>query len=112
MRAIALLILGLVLFAMPARADLVMASGDGVHELRLYESACTHGGTMGHIKARFDKAQPEHLAKFRNARILDKRGTIVSYGCWVESDDGAAFVLFEDGSSTEFELSKFSDPTI
>lgn len=114
MHRAATLIIGLCLAAVapPSRAELVMANSDGTRELRLYESACTHGGTIGHIKAKFPAALPEHIAKFKNARIMDRRGTIESYGCWLESDDGRAFVLFEDGSNTEFEMSKFKDPVI
>lgn len=114
MRRIVAFALGLLLAALtpPSWADLVMKSSDGAAELRLYESTCTHAGTIGHIKARFPAALPEHVAKFRNARILDKRGTIESYGCWLESDDGRMFVIFEDGTSTEQPTSRFSDPLI
>jgi hypothetical protein len=104
-RAIALL-LGLCLAAVtpPSRADLVMSNGDGTRELRLYESICSHAGTLTHIPAEF-------RTRFQNARILDRRGTIEAYGCWAEVEE-TVLIVFEDGSRTDFKLSKFKDPVI
>jgi hypothetical protein len=96
----------LLLIASPAIAgDLVLKSADGSQELRLYESKCSHAGTLAHLK-------PEHHDKFRNARILDRKGNIENYGCWVEAAPDTAFIIFEDGSYTDFSLSKFKDPTV
>lgn len=91
-------------FAVSANADLVLSSDDGSQELRLYESSCTHGGTLGHIPAEFRD-------RFSNARLLDRRGTILGYGCWAEVE-GTVLIVFEDGAKTTFQLSKFKESTI
>jgi hypothetical protein len=91
-------------FASPVQAELMLKSNDGSQELRLYESACSHGRTLGHI--------PEEYRKhFFNARVLDRRGTIQVYGCWAEVE-GTVLLVFEDGQFTQFELSKFKESTI
>lgn len=89
----------------PSRADLVINNVDGTVQLRLLDSACTHAATLALIKR-------ENRAEFKNARITDRMGTIAHYGCWTETPDGMAFVVFEDGSSTDLKLSKFKDPVI
>lgn len=106
MHRAATLIIGLCLAAVAptSRADLVLSNDDGSKELRLYESLCTHAGTLGHIPVEF-------RARFQNARILDRKGTIEAYGCWAEQDENV-LIVFEDGTRTDFRLSKFKDPTI
>lgn len=105
-RAIALF-LGLCLAAVapPSRADLVLLNGDGTQELRLYDSKCSHSGTLAFIGA-------EHRPTFKNARVLDRKGSLIGYGCWLEAEPGVAFVWFEDGQSTSFPLAKFKDPVV
>jgi hypothetical protein len=107
MRRLFALFLGLCLAAVasPARAELLLLSGDGSQELRLYESKCTHAGTLAHIG-------PDHRANFKNARVLDPKATIIAFGCWIEAEPGVAFVWFENGQSTHFPLAKFKDPTV
>jgi hypothetical protein len=107
MRRLVALFLGLCLAAVapPSRADLVIDSGDGSMQLRLLDTVCAHAATLALIK-------PEHRPNFRDARITDRTGAIKHYGCWIEPEAGVAFILFEDGSSTDFKLSKFRDPVV
>lgn len=107
MRRIVALVIGLCLAAVapPSRAELVLHSDDGSQELRLYESRCSHARTLAFIG-------PDHRATFKNARILDRKGAIAAYACWIEAEPGVVFLWFEDGQSTHFELSKFKDPVI
>jgi hypothetical protein len=82
----------------------MLKSGDGSQELRLYESLCSHGETLSHIPQEFRD-------RFKNARILDSKGTIVAYGCYASNEE-LALLVFEDGSRTLLELSKFKETTI
>lgn len=91
-------------FPSEAKADLVLHNDDKTQELRLYASLCTHAGTMAHIPAEF-------RARFQNARILDPKGTIQAYGCWAEQDEDV-LIVFEDGSRTDFRLSKLRESVI
>lgn len=91
-------------FAVPAHSDLMIKSDDGSQELRLYESACSHGGTLALI--------PEEYRKhFHNAKVLDRKGTILAFACWAEVED-TVLILFEDGQRAEMQLSKFRESTI
>lgn len=101
---VALLATFVALFALPAHSELMLKSGDGSQELRLYESLCSHAETLGHIPAEFRD-------RFKNARILDSKGTIESYGCWASHEE-LALVIFEDGSRAVLELSKLKESTI
>lgn len=93
------------LLAAPAYAgDLVMKIKESGIELRLYDAPCSHGGTLGLLKE-------EWRGKFRNARILNAKGFIEAYGCWLEKD-GTAIVIFDDGSNATLKMSVFSDPTV
>lgn len=91
-------------FALPAHSDLMIKSDDGSQELRLYESLCSHAGTLAHIPAEFRD-------RFKNARIMDPKGTIQHYGCHASNEE-LVLVVFEDGSRTILELSKFKETTI
>jgi hypothetical protein len=82
--------------------DLVARDKDAGAELRLMESACSHGGTLAILKE-------EWRAKFKNARMFV--GKEMTYACWVEKD-GFAIVLLEDGTFIPVPMSAFSDPTI
>jgi hypothetical protein len=88
-----------------ARADLMVKSQESGIELRLLDAPCTHAQTLAGIKE-------EWRPKFRNARIMDGRGTILHYGCWVEHDAEIAFIMFDDGSSTGMSLASFRDSSI
>lgn len=87
-----------------ANAELMLKSSDGSQELRLYESLCSHGETLSHIPEEFRD-------RFKNARILDPKGTIEHYGCHASNDE-LVLVIFEDGSRTILELSKFKETII
>jgi hypothetical protein len=100
------LVLALLLLALPAVAgDLVLKNKDTGSELRLMDSACTHGETLGHLKEEF-------RGQFKNARILDKRGFILFYGCWIDHDGETAFVMLQDGGSLGLPLAGFTDPML
>jgi hypothetical protein len=72
--------------------------------LRLYESSCSHGGTLALI--------PEEYRKhFYNAKVLDRKGTILAFACWAEVED-TVLLIFEDGQRAELQLSKFKNPAI
>jgi hypothetical protein len=75
------------------------------HELRLYDTACTHGETLGLLK-------PEWRPKFKNARIRNAKGHIMFYGCWIEDEPGIATVILQDGAMMDLQLSAFTDPVI
>lgn len=85
-------------------AELMLKSSDGSQELRLYESICSHGETLSHIPQEFRD-------RFKNARVLDSKGTIEIYGCYASNEE-LALVVFEDGSRIVLELSKFRETTI
>lgn len=85
-------------------AELMLKSSDGSQELRLYESVCSHAGTLGHIPEEFRD-------RFKNARIVDPRGTILFYACYATNEE-LALVIFEDGDRAVLELSKFKETTI
>ena len=78
------------LLAGGAQADVLIARGDGPDELRLYEGACVHGGTL----ARIDPARRD---EFRKAQA-EVNGKLL-FGCWAEvpDADGIFFVLLEGG---------------
>lgn len=96
-------IIAAMLAAGPAFAgDLVYQGMRNGSELRLLETPCSHGETLGHLK-------PEFRAAFKNIRAK-VRGQIV-YGCWIEEDD-EAYVIMEDGSDGRFPLANFQDPMI
>lgn len=99
------LLIAAALAAGPAMAgDLVLADAEPGKELRLYEQTCSHAGTMALL--------PEAWrAKFKDARIRKTDGTVLWYGCWIEQN-GAAYVVFEDGDTLAFPLSAFKDPSV
>jgi hypothetical protein len=91
-------------FATPVNAELMLKSGDGSQELRLYDTACSHAGTLGLI--------PEEYRKhFKNSRVLDSKGTILIYACHAIIDD-QVLVMLEDGQHIVLALSKFKESTI
>lgn len=74
-------------------------------QLRLMDSPCTHAETLMQLN---EPWRP----KFKNARILDKKGGIEFYGCWIKHDEETAFVLLQDGSQVAVPLVLFSDPSV
>lgn len=96
----------LVLLAAPAfGADLVMKNKANGSELRLYDSPCVNAETLMQLAE-------EWRPKFRAAKILDGKGRVVWFGCWIRHDDDALFVIFQDGDERMFELAAFSDPAV
>lgn len=93
----------LMLVAGPARADLVVRNRESGAELRLLDTQCSHGGTLGHIK-------PEWRAKFKNLRYRGADGQL-HYGCWMQRGD-TAIVMMEDGSGGGLPMAKLHDPSV
>jgi hypothetical protein len=83
--------------------NLVLKNGSG-NELRLYDTPCSHGETLGILKE-------EWRTRFKNARVLNSKGFILMYGCWVEQE-GSAVVILSDGAAIQLPLSAFTDPMI
>lgn len=79
-----------------AHADLVAKTAD--NELRLLNSPCTHGGTLALLK-------PEHRPKFKKAIVMLK--TLMVYGCWVDTGEGAYFVMLETGGGFALPVTAF-----
>jgi hypothetical protein len=77
-------------------ADLVATSGK--NELRLMDAPCVHGGVLGMLK-------PEWRPKFKKA-AADVNGKML-YACWIDTMDGAYFVLFEDGDGQAYPIQAF-----
>lgn len=88
-------------FAMSAHSDLVAKDQSGA-EMRLMESKCSHGETLGRLKE-------EYRPIFKNARLIV--GKDFFYGCWIEQD-GVAIVMLEDGTFIPVPMDAFKDPTI
>lgn len=85
--------------------DLVARNKETGAELRLLDSPCSHGETLGVLRE-------EWRAKFRNARILNGKGFIEAYGCWLKQEDDTIVVILQNGSARVFEAGAFSDPAI
>ncbi len=85
-----------------AMADLVARNGK--NELRLMHSPCVHGGTLGHLKE-------EWRSQFRKAQASIEGKTL--FACWIDTGEGAYFVIWEDGTSNGYPVAGFLDvPTI
>jgi hypothetical protein len=93
------LLIAALLAAGPAVAERVVRNGQ--HELRLLDTACSHAGTLGHIKE-------EWRAKFKNARLMHK-GKIQHYGCWILADENTVFIMYEDGDVMEMPPQMFKE---
>lgn len=83
-------------FAVSAGERVAKAGRD---EIRLFDSACIHAGTMALIK-------PEHLKRFKKATA--NIGGQYFYGCWAD-EEGVAFILFEDGDQVVIPLAAFKE---
>ncbi|MEO5670429.1 MAG: hypothetical protein ABIR26_07030 [Ramlibacter sp.] len=70
-----------------ARADLVVRNVNGENILRLMDTACVHGETLGRIA-------PELRSKFRKAQATISE--VVVFGCWFDVPEaGAVFIVME-----------------
>lgn len=92
-----MILIALVLCWGGAWADLVARSG--ANELRLLAEPCMHAGILAML-------HPEYRPQFRKARAT-VNGKMF-YACWIEQD-GVAFVLYEDGDRSVFQVSAFKD---
>jgi hypothetical protein len=81
MRAFALALILLLTAAPAPAADLVMKNKANGAQLRLLDTPCSHGETLAVLKE-------EWRPKFKNARILDAKGFIQFYGCWIAARRG------------------------
>jgi len=86
------------LTAFPAFGDVLIAK-NGANELRLYDGACVHGGTLGRLRpewrGEFKKAQAEY-----NGRLL--------FGCWREVEEfGVYYVLLEEADGFALPVEAF-----
>lgn len=83
----------------PAFGDLVAVNSKG-DELRLMHSPCVHAGILGRIKE-------EYRSRFKKAQA--EIGKKMIYACWVDTGDGAYYIVWEDGSSTAYPITGFLD---
>lgn len=81
-----------------ASADLV-ARNSG-NELRLQHTACVHAGILGQLRE-------EWRPKFKKA-VATVAGKM-HYACWIDTMDGAYFVVWEDGSAAGYPIAGFLD---
>ena len=93
------LLIAALLAAGPAMADLV-ATNSGGDELRLMNSPCVHGGILGHLKE-------EYRPKFKKAQAWI--GGKMHYACWIDTNEGAYFVMWESGEGSAFPVTSFID---
>lgn len=100
-----LLIVVLLLAALPVMGELVAKNKDTGGTLRLQDSACSHAETLAILRE-------EWRPKFKNARILNSKGFIEFYGCWIEHDGDTAMVILQDGAALAIPLAAFKDPTV
>jgi hypothetical protein len=79
-----------------------MKNDTGTLELRLQDTACSHGETLASLL-------PEWRPKFRNAKILNNKGHIEMYGCWLLESEGTVVVMLQDGAMMALELKGFKE---
>ena len=84
------LVFALALAATSAGAMEMVSRGSGVNRMRLMQTPCTNAAVL-------DQIVEDKRAEFRSAEATISRGTFA--GCWVATDDGSVFLVFEDGSS-------------
>jgi hypothetical protein len=94
------LILALALVLSPAFAGQRMLQGDSGTILRLYDTPCLHGGTLGQLK-------PEWREKFQRAEFT--QGKLRVYACWIDAEDGDVYVQIEDGNFMVLPAASFRD---
>lgn len=90
----------LLMFWGGAWADLVATNGP--NELRLMHSPCVHAGILGQLKEEF---RPQ----FKKAQAIV--GGKLFYACWIDNQEGAYVVFFEDGDMSMYPVTGFKvDP--
>jgi hypothetical protein len=94
-----ILVIAATLFAAcSAMADLVATSGE--NERRLMPGPCVHAGILGMLK-------PEHRKQFKKGQAY-VQGHLF-YACWIDTGEGAYFVLYEDGDGKAYSVTSFTD---
>lgn len=93
-----ILTLILLMFAWGAQADLVARAGE--NELRLMHSPCVHAGILGQLKE-------EWRPQFKKAQAIV--GGKLWFACWIDNQEGAYVVFFEDGDMAMYPVSGFID---
>lgn len=88
----------LLMFWGGAWADLVATNGP--NELRLMHSPCVHAGILGQLKEEF---RPQF--KKAQATIAGK----THFACWIDTGDGAYFVIWESGEGQAYPVTGFLD---
>lgn len=94
------LIFAALLAAGPALAGQRILADSPETWMRLYDSPCVHGGTLG-------KILPQWRAKFSKAEA-SVNGTRF-YACWIVDEDGDVYFLLEDGRDGFLPLRSFKD---
>jgi hypothetical protein len=94
------LILAFALFLPSAFAGQRMIQGDNATVLRIYDTPCLHGGTLGHLK-------PEWRPKFQRAEFTQGNNRV--YACWIDAEDGDVYVQIEDGNFMVLPAASFRD---
>jgi hypothetical protein len=85
--------------------DLVLKNKANGSELRLHDSPCVNAETLARLNE-------EWRGKFKAAKILNQKGHVEWFGCWIEHDEETAYILMQDGSQLMMELSRLSDPSV
>lgn len=80
-----------------AHADLITRSGTS--ELRLFMSPCVHAGILGQLN-------PEWRPKFRQGQLTLENKPFM-YACWIDTGEGAYYVLLENGNDGLFPITAF-----
>ncbi len=82
-------VLALAMLALPASADVMVATGSGTNSLRLYSTPCTHAGTLERLK-------PEYHSLFKQAQA-DMGGKVLD-GCHIHIPEHEVYFVLLDGA--------------
>jgi hypothetical protein len=86
--------------ACSAMADLVATNRNG-DEMRLMPGPCVHAGILGHIGSKEARARLKKGQAWVDGKLL--------YVCWVDTGDGAYWVVCEDGEGRSHSVTSFTD---
>jgi hypothetical protein len=81
-----------------AAADLVAKNGD--NELRLLNTPCVNSAVLAHIR-------DEWRDKFKTAQA--QLGPQFFHACWIDTEQGAYFVIYSDGDQSAIPVRAFID---
>jgi hypothetical protein len=85
-------------FSTFTQADLVARGG--ANELRLLNTPCTNAAVLAHLK-------DEWHDKFKTAHATI--GPRHFAACWIDTEQGAYFVVYEDGDQSAVPVGVFAD---